>query len=319
MNEKIITRIASVDDDNDGDSLVFCLTVDEAMVNKIQFVVNSIKKFEQSSIKIAPVNIDITVNALVYEGHDADENLRDELWEAYEGMVVEEFPEMNEEPITDRITLSINNPFEQKKIQPDYCPVWLSYNNGRAFAAPIRFLGNLVEQLFADNQAARAAIAVKRVLDRKLVFVIQSDADEEYCAHADPLVTVHMEFTEEIRNKIVTALHNLKSMRDQGIENAVVSFPVPCTGYYQNQDTVDNADDLLKKHECGLLVDEFPEMDEGFWDSDTAQLVIGLPYPGSDNSLSVSVEYAGHPARYSAISKLLSAYAQIFADGLTEI
>jgi len=150
MNEKIITRIARVDDDID--SLIFCLTADEELVNKVRFVVNSVKLLEQSSIRIAPVNIDFSVDALVYEGSNADEDLLDELWDTHEGAVVEEFPVLNEMPIIDRVSLSINNPFEEKKLQPDYCPVWLSYqSDGRQYVTPIRFLGNLVEQLFADS------------------------------------------------------------------------------------------------------------------------------------------------------------------------
>ena len=151
MNEKLIIRIESVDERDEYNSVIF-LTADNNLVNKVRSVVNSIISLEQPASGIAPVRIDFSVDTLVFEGDYANNELLVDLWDLFGDVVVDKFPELNGEPITARITLSIEKPTESNRKFPQFCTVWLSYRSDNGtYQAPIRFLGDLVERLFADG------------------------------------------------------------------------------------------------------------------------------------------------------------------------
>jgi len=132
-------------------------------------------------------------------------------------------------------------------------------------------------------------------------------------------VVCHLTVTQEIRNKMVSALNHLNMMRKQdGVINSYVQLRIPCIVYYQTVEQVGNTQSMCR---TGFQVDEFPVITEGDyeWQWDEADLLIGLPLAGHTNSMSVSIastrtSWSGLTERFESASTFLSGLAQLIYD-----
>jgi hypothetical protein len=152
MKQKLVIRVTNVDSKITGedDSVIIFIEIDDALIENINCVVKAINQLDKKDPRLSP-EIKISVNAQVYDGTNMDEEIRDGLLEYYEGEMVDQFPEIDEAPISNQVFLEISQPLE-KEIYPDSCIVWIVYNHRLDYAAPVRFLGNIAEDLFTKKQ-----------------------------------------------------------------------------------------------------------------------------------------------------------------------
>jgi hypothetical protein len=150
---KIIIRVGNLDDNN-LNSIIICLTVTPKMIDQCLLATRMVSELECPDNGCAPAEVAITVPALVYTGSNMDDDLRDQLWDDYEGRVVKSLPEFREEPVSNSVSLIINTSvYDENRLDND-C-IWVRYFNPDSpdtFSQPIGWLSKTVSKMFQQKQ-----------------------------------------------------------------------------------------------------------------------------------------------------------------------
>ena len=150
---KIISRVCNTDV-NEVDSVLICLTVDSKMLRQCCLAARMAIELEHEDNGCAPVEIAITVPAIVYEGWEMDEDLRDELWDETEGRVVDDFPKVDEEPKDLRVQLVVTHPLNYEGLVDDNC-IWVRYFDDERpdyYSQPLAWLSRTISEMFLLKQ-----------------------------------------------------------------------------------------------------------------------------------------------------------------------
>lgn len=136
MSQKIVTRVCN-HDETFTDTVLVCVDVDEKMLKQCFLATRMVIELENEENGCAPAEAIITVPAVVFEGVNMDEGLRDYLWDEYNGITVDTFPKVNEDPIDYEVQLVIGKP-------SIFC-VWVHYKNDeQEYSQPIGWLSKVV-------------------------------------------------------------------------------------------------------------------------------------------------------------------------------
>ena len=322
---RMITRVSNLDD-NEVDSVIIYLTVTPKILDQCLLAMRMAADLEHPDNGCRPVEVAITVPALVYEGHLLDEKLRDELWDEYEGRVVDAFPSIDEEPIARSVQLLVNTPISGDRAKSTDC-IWVRHFNSDApdtFTQPMGWLSQTVSQMFQmfqQKQSEREAMTAAE--NEKLVLFMAStsydELDEDECEAG--CLTLHFTISSQVRKSVLAGLNCLKNLRDIDEIGASISVEIPCAVYNTVEENHTNAFKVkMEKYRHGVLVEQFPAPPEGYvWGGEnySVTLTINLPEPEATNQAPIIISYESQPvSRWETTSSYLNDLARQMSEML---
>lgn len=150
MNEKILLLAKNSEDETK--SRVFHITLTPKLAEMIKATADHMK-FMHIRYQTPFHSVTLPFDALVFEGEGMDEAIRKKAWEYFDGMEVQEFPEMNEPPkdiVFPKGSLSLDIDIPDKEYMRGDWAVWLRYccrNDDGAYsnnAAPVQILSDFL-------------------------------------------------------------------------------------------------------------------------------------------------------------------------------
>lgn len=146
--------------------------------------------------------------------------------------------------------------------------------------------------------------------DEKLVFFLDTVANEELLTCTDDCITIFLTVTSKVRSDLLMSLIHLNEMiNKEGFSSALIQFPADCR-VYRHTGWIEDSEGRLALFKNGLLVEEYKEQEDSLLVSDTIYLQVCLScLPG--DSPSVTVSYNNECADlYQAESTFLNALAK---------
>jgi hypothetical protein len=317
---RMIARVSNLDC-VEVDSVIIYLTVTQKTIGQCLFAMRMAAELEHPDNGCGPAEVAITVPALVYEGHLLDDKLRDELWDEYEGRVVDDFPDIEEEPIAKSVQLLVITPVSGNRCKSTEC-IWVrhyNYETPDTFTQPLGRLSETVSERFLMFQQKRSEQEAMTVSENeKLVFFIPStsyeELDEDECEAG--CLTLHFTISSQVRKALLAGLTRLNDLEKRERIGASLSVEVPCAVYNTVEERFFTSfREKLEKYRHGVLVEQFPTPPKGhIWGGENYSVSLTISLPEADvteQSPIINISYESQPvSRWETNSSYLNNLAR---------